>query len=524
MKKVAKKPGEAESVPATIPKPRLFGNWTGKLPVNILSEHIQREKWDKPNYRFKSVAKGHLCWIKLKRRNNKTGGWDEVEFTSFDSYPSEQLAKHSTATYVLHRLLSDRNIHSILPPLMRELWYKYDKEKKEMDPDIVHLHYTSNPFEVNQVEKEDKTNQKKEPFEDYPSIHIPKDSRERLEALLRSNLEHVVFDKKEPDLHIVNQNLEKILIGKGFRMAHAREALQYCKNLNEAISWLCIHCPEDDLPKDMKPTDNKSIVFSNLSIDDLKVSLSLERLMSTGASRTQCLKHLKMKEGDEYLAAGSLCLELAGVTELDVADSVETFETAVTDEIEALQSIFSDNLTVNTSPTGWALSFDVESAGKLDIVISNASKYPNELPGVTLVEKNLPAYIKLAILQKVVRETVLHIGSPMIYTIVDFVKLYTPIILDRPPPLLSLYQIAHPITFGSTTPALREKKFFKKIESSRTNSPVKEVYDDLLNSTAYLEMLDTRKKLPAYTFKHKICSYLDTSQAVIVCGETGKSV
>ena len=231
-----------------------------------------------------------------------------------------------------------------------------------------------------------------------------------------------------------------------------------------------------------------------------------------------------MKEGDEYLAAGSLCLELAGVTDLDIVDSVETFETAVTDEIEALQSIFSDNLTVNTSPTGWALSFDVESAGKLDIVISNASKYPNELPGVTLVEKNLPAYIKLAILQKVVRETVLHIGSPMIYTIVDFVKLYTPIILDRPPPLLSLYQIAHPITFGSTTPALREKKFFKKIESSRTNSPVKEVYDDLLNSTAYLEMLDTRKKLPAYTFKHKICSYLDTSQAVIVCGETGKSV
>jgi hypothetical protein len=43
-------------------------SWTGKLPVNMLSEHCQKQKWEKPEYimvwtvllkgRFRSVANG----------------------------------------------------------------------------------------------------------------------------------------------------------------------------------------------------------------------------------------------------------------------------------------------------------------------------------------------------------------------------------------------------------------------------------------------------------------------------------
>ena len=52
----AAKPGAAESSePPGPPKPsvkQIVGgaSWTGKLPVNLLSEHCQKQKWNKPSY------------------------------------------------------------------------------------------------------------------------------------------------------------------------------------------------------------------------------------------------------------------------------------------------------------------------------------------------------------------------------------------------------------------------------------------------------------------------------------------
>ncbi|KAL8829618.1 MAG: hypothetical protein Q9191_001911 [Dirinaria sp. TL-2023a] len=49
------KEGEAHSNQSTAKKPetrQLIGgaSWTGKLPVNLLSEHCQKQKWAKPEY------------------------------------------------------------------------------------------------------------------------------------------------------------------------------------------------------------------------------------------------------------------------------------------------------------------------------------------------------------------------------------------------------------------------------------------------------------------------------------------
>jgi len=47
--------GPADGVPDGPPKPtvkQIIGgqSWTGKLPVNLLSEHCQKQKWDRPDY------------------------------------------------------------------------------------------------------------------------------------------------------------------------------------------------------------------------------------------------------------------------------------------------------------------------------------------------------------------------------------------------------------------------------------------------------------------------------------------
>jgi ATP-dependent RNA helicase DHX57 len=36
-------------------------SWTGKLPVNLLSEHFQKQHWNKPDYRIVSNVGGRKC-------------------------------------------------------------------------------------------------------------------------------------------------------------------------------------------------------------------------------------------------------------------------------------------------------------------------------------------------------------------------------------------------------------------------------------------------------------------------------
>lgn len=61
----SKKPANAAAGPSGLDGPALAGeapkrpdvkkiiggaSWTGKLPVNMLSEHCQKQKWEKPEY------------------------------------------------------------------------------------------------------------------------------------------------------------------------------------------------------------------------------------------------------------------------------------------------------------------------------------------------------------------------------------------------------------------------------------------------------------------------------------------
>src|ERR1700761_4250974 len=54
-------------------------SWTGKLPVNLLSEQCQRQKWNKPDYQMRQVPspnggeKLHRSWVVLSRTDPKTG-------------------------------------------------------------------------------------------------------------------------------------------------------------------------------------------------------------------------------------------------------------------------------------------------------------------------------------------------------------------------------------------------------------------------------------------------------------------
>ena len=53
----------AEDVPKKPDVRQLIGgaSWTGKFPVNLLSEHCQKQKWAKPEYTMVSLYSAHFA-------------------------------------------------------------------------------------------------------------------------------------------------------------------------------------------------------------------------------------------------------------------------------------------------------------------------------------------------------------------------------------------------------------------------------------------------------------------------------
>ena len=181
----------------------LFGNWTGKLPINLLQEYIQRQpNWQKPSYNFTEGKRGFQCKITLGKKNKKSGEIETISYYPFNEfYPSKQEAKHSSCTFVLHRLLSDKSYHTLLPPSQRILWQKYDKMKHDKDPDLLPLEYAADPWEAKEnvlMQEEKKIFESlSNPWDEYPLLYIPKALREKLEKMIRDNTDSALEGGKD---------------------------------------------------------------------------------------------------------------------------------------------------------------------------------------------------------------------------------------------------------------------------------------------------------------------------------------
>jgi ATP-dependent RNA helicase DHX57 len=517
--KIAGKKAEQNAPEKPLEKKRLFGNWTGKLPVNLLYEHCQREHFEKPQFHLSKKFNGYQCSIIISKINKKSGETETIRHSSNDVFESEQLAKHSAATYSLHRLCSGKNMHTLLPPEQRELWFKYDKLKSECDPDLLLLNYSADPFlaRTQQAQESDKpVAPKQDPWDAYPQLFIPRDLREKLEDLTRSNIDHLVVNNARDGSELDKNSLAKVLVGKGFRKAHVEESLLYCTDLKSAMDWLCIHCPEDDLPEEMRPTDLKSIMFQKVDPETLSSSLLLQRTMRSGFSRMKCKEHLELNNNDEYLAITTMCLQLAGLS-LDPAPEFEQEEmlSILMEEKEVLDSIYPDSYTFKETEYGTVFTFSLECTGPVELCISKNLKYPYQMPGIVIEGGVLPSYLRLAILKKVVSESKALFGSPMLYSIISFIEEHTPTIVQNPPPLLSLYQNSEALEFGSPDASQAIAKI------SRDKKPAKDLddgvlmeYQQLIKQPAYNEMLTIRKKLPSYGYKEKICDVVTVNRSI----------
>src|SRR5271170_6243511 len=282
---------ERKDEPQAPPRPdarKVIGgaSWTGKLPVNLLQEQCQRQKWNKPDYSIRKMpdAEGgnFRSFVTLSMTHPKTGDTTKIppfrlpkSHEHLGDQPTALEARHFAAAYALFRISSMKNIHMTLPPQYRDLWKGLFAQLKQEDVDEGRgWKYDADPFAAEakrqdilaDIEKrrEDKVKAEvkatsldlvlpggnsgasKKNWSQAPRIDLGQRIRAEIEDLIRT---HSVWNPYEiPVSDEQHASMLRQLSTLGFRQNHIQEALGYCKDRDEVLAWLLIHVPEDDLP------------------------------------------------------------------------------------------------------------------------------------------------------------------------------------------------------------------------------------------------------------------------------------
>ncbi|KXJ93064.1 P-loop containing nucleoside triphosphate hydrolase protein [Microdochium bolleyi] len=551
-------------------------SWTGKLPVNLLSEHCQKQKWNRPDYQPIRGSEGFSYFVSLSSKNPKTQETQKLppfkippDHKHLVTMPTELEGRHAAATYALFRVCSMKNIHTTLPPVYKALWKDFEVLKKEDVKKGLGWMYDADPFATMKQREDDKAAAEKKRKEQeavkekaknmpgaaglvlrsnaaaaagggsgsnlmrgwtsVPKIEMGRKTRSQLEDLLRReviwNPRGVKMAKDQKDRII------KELTGSGFRRSHAEEAVEECKDREETLEWLLIHVPEDDLPRWAMP-ENYSAGVSVANTSDLKREAAIKRLSESGYSVELCRKTYEECESNEARTAEALQHFLVssgdgGETPAVDEDAILTLdepEDLWKDEMSSLDSVFGEHFKQISEDLCQIRIESVKNGGKTVETFAQfrrASRYPFEII-VTLVAE-LPSYIRLSVIKK----TLSYINQdlpeePMkIFFAVDWIQQNINEIIEAPGKLRDISGAASTaselrVTHGRKQ-AGRHPKPIAWVEDKRS----KQEWQQRQESPQYKDMLAQRQKLPAWQVRDVVVNTVAQNQVTIIAGETG---
>ncbi|KAI2778624.1 P-loop containing nucleoside triphosphate hydrolase protein [Daldinia loculata] len=578
-----KKTEAGESAAAEAPGPpkptvkQIIGgaSWTGKLPVNLLSEHCQRQKWDKPDYQLIKSSEGISYFVQLSAKNSKTQEMQKLppfklppDYKNLVTRETPLEAKHAAATYALFRVCSMKNIHTTLPPDYKALWKKFEELKKEDVKKGNAWMYDADPFaSLKQREDEKAAAEKKRKEQDairekaknmpgasglvlrsnaasssgggtnpmkgwttVPKIEMGRKTRSKLEDLLRRE---VIWNPHGVNMSTsLKEAIIKELTNSGFRKSHVEEAVEECKDREETLEWLLIHVPEDDLPRWALP-GSYSAGISVAATQDLKREAAVKRLSQSGYSAELCRKLYDENNGNEGVTAEALQhFLLSSGNDSALANDVEepfisgTPEECWDDEMESLSSVFGEHFKRLSDDVCQIRIDSVRNGPKKDVEtyvqFRRTPRYPSEV--VVAVVADLPSYIKLSIVKKTLAYLNESLSEePMkIYFAVDWVQQNINAIIENPGKLRDISGVAS--TAAETRhviPVKQRSSRHPKPLSWTVNTRSKEEWQKRQNSPALKEMLAQRQKLPAWQARDLVINTVSQKQVTIIAGETG---
>lgn len=576
-KAAAEQPADAPKKPDT--RTLIAGaSWTGKLPVNLLSEYFQKQKWNKPDYRMRNEAGVYSAHVVISKTNPKTRETTTLppihiplELAKKARQPSAVEARNFAAVYTLFRVASAKNMHMMLPPTYKDLWKgEFNDLKKQDESSGKAWMYEADPFfghaerekakEVAAKEREKKEKARVEAakahnltpgmtaptaqgappsrnilkgWERVPKIELGKRTRKQAERLIRRD---AVWNPNGIMMDINTRlKVEEEVANLGFRRSHVEEACDICKDREEVIEWLLIHVPEDDLPTWSLPEGYVAGV--SMASSNLKREGAIKRLAAAGYAIELCEEAYDGQGGDERKAAALLQSHLLQPDEIDSESTPDVQQLAVDDQVDdmdpweeemsSLEAIY-DKLFSRPSDTMCRIELDIKQQGKRLIlqVYRPFGSYPLILPIITF-EAAIPAYIRLSI----IRKALLHaqenfLGMPMIYDIVDWLQQNAGEIFKNPGRLtdVSAGLSADHQTSNSQTHA-RSKARPRRPIDWKPATPMSEKllaeWESKQKTPAQQKMMAARQSLPAWRLREEIVKIVNKSQVTIISGETG---
>ncbi|KAG7810598.1 hypothetical protein KL921_003093 [Ogataea angusta] len=543
-------------------------SWTGKLPGSLLHEHCQKQKWQKVEYDMKKTKDGFIGIAKLAWKNPKTQETIEVRMVPSQVIKPQETAleaRHYAATYALHRIASDKNIHMVLPTNHKQLWADLEAERKNLvkqDPEKAKREYCSDPFSMileqrkmqEKRQKEQEARRQADLKNKKPVISIgvskPQPQVSRTEKYVSDQMrfprkvwDNTVFIDLRPEIralvedcirHHIGWSEEQIegenskvdakaLEALGFRKLHVAESLKYTNTFTDALEWLIFHIPEDDLPPLFVKDSKDSNVELTISKDFKKENI-VKRLREGGFSVNQIETAISACGYDEILLGAYLTSTLIDFeTDAQEPDSAEIWQ----EELDGLVAIYGDEKVKRLKENIAEVSLHPEGIdeGLLALKVYKSPNYPQSFPGLHLVVKNssykLANYIKISIITRllfyIVENNVL--GMPMIFNCIEWLEQNILQIVENPGPLVKATVKRERRPTESTSSFKNVKRQRPKI--SRDLNRLSSDYAARIQLSEYKEMVGKRAKLPAWQKKEQLVSVINSNRICLITGETG---
>jgi ATP-dependent RNA helicase DHX57 len=470
-----------------------------------------------------------------------------------------------------------RNIHMMLPPDYRDLWKgEFEVLKKEDIREGKAWMYEADPFaalrerEEAKALMEKKRNEREKAKEKalstpggpggiglalhggapggngsggghnihrgwtkVPKIEMGKRTRTKVEELIRK---YAVWNPHDVDLsefqrHSIINEFRRL----DFRESHIEEAVSECKDREEALEWLLIHVPEDDLPRWALPEGY--VAGISMASNDLKREGAIKRLAEAGYATDLCKQVLDFQKADEGKAAEALQKVLMSSGEAGIATpaeeaqpegrEAEILESAWEEELTSLESVFSVKYS-RPSPDICRIRIDPANRGRnpavdASIQFRRSSNYPHTVP-VLSITASLPAYIRLSMMKKALSHaTESLLGEQMIFFLVDWIEQNFYNIIEKPGRLRDISAAA------STVSEVRAPERRKRQRISKHPAPIKwtknlqsqEDWKTRQKDSKLQTRMVQRRSLPAWEMRDTIIDAVYEHQVIIISGETG---
>ncbi|ETV88296.1 hypothetical protein, variant 1 [Aphanomyces astaci] len=355
------------------------------------------------------------------------------------------------------------------------------------------------------------------------------------------------------------------LTAMGFQPMHIQAVVDRCPDLTDdtsVLDWLCLNVPEDELPKGFNPNGTQLEVVgygvvakaakaleASAAYDPALHDAVIDQLTACGYSRGDCLRALELAnaalpnahildvEHEIKLELSRQLRRALSVREPDSAGgrSVEELEEALDEELMVMESIYDDKCTktvlsnLNVRQISMLL---LDDTLELVFYLPPESQYPYEVPHLFLRAIAIDGVNLLAVTGQLLDLASKLYGEPMMYELSSAVqglvhqpKLAKPVELFREDPVATSAQQKAPKNAPNAKKSkAKPRQFNRTPHQGDPRAMNKQLYDKFqqkLGNDKYIQMQQTRAKLPAYQERETIVSLLETNQVVLISGATG---